>query len=139
MNRLALPALAVLLCAGFPEVTVTSPWARATAPGQTEAAVYLQLTSARPDRLTSIDAPDGMAMLHKSVTKNGMSDMMDMETLALPMGQTVSLSPGGMHIMLMHLTHGLTAGTTVRLTLHFARALPVEVVAPVLPIGARGP
>jgi copper(I)-binding protein len=139
MNRLVLPALAVLLGAAAPGVAVNAPWARATAPRQTEAAIYLQLTSAVPDTLTSIDSGAGMAMLHKSVTKNGMSDMMDMESLPLPAGRTVSLSPGGMHIMLMNLTHGLTAGDKVRLTLHFAHAAPVQVEAPVLPIGARGP
>ena len=139
MNRRALPALAVLLGAAAPAVSVTAPWARATAPLQTEAAAYLQITSPANDRLTSIDSTEGMAMLHQSVSHGGMSGMEDLDTLALPAGHVVQLSPGGVHIMLMGLPHGLAAGGTVHLTLHFANSPPVPVTAPILPIGARGP
>ena len=139
MNRLALLSLPVLLGAAAPGISVTAPWARATAPQQTEAAVYLQLTSAAGDRLTSIESPEGMAMLHQSVSHGGMSGMEDMDSLALPAGKPVQLSPGGVHIMLMDVAHGLVAGATVQLTLHFAHAPPVRVAAPVLPIGSRGP
>jgi copper(I)-binding protein len=140
MNRCVVAAAAaVLLVAAAPTVSVTAPWARATAPQQKEAAVYLQLTSASGDTLTSIDSDDGMAMLHKSVTQGGMSGMQDMDGVTLPAGKTVSLAPGGMHIMLMGIPHPLTAGGQVHLTLHFAKSSAVSVTAPVLPIGARGP
>ncbi len=118
---------------------MTAPWARATAPRQKEAAVYLQITSPNADTLQSIDSDDGMAMLHKSVTHGGMSGMEDMDGVPLPAGKTVSLAPGGMHIMLMDIPHPLTAGGQVHLTLHFAKSPAVSVMAPVLPIGARGP
>ncbi len=127
MNRcVAAAASALLLAAAAPGVSVTAPWARATAPRQKEAAVYLQITSPN-------------AMLHKSVTHGGMSGMEDMDGVPLPAGKTVSLAPGGMHIMLMDIPHPLTAGGQVHLTLHFAKSPAVSVMAPVLPIGARGP
>ncbi len=91
------------------------------------------------DRLTSVESANGMAMLHRSVSHGGMSDMQDVDSVALPAGKLVPLAPGGTHIMLMDLPHGLTAGGSVRLTLHFAKAAPVQVVAPVLPIGSHGP
>ena len=139
MNRWPLAFAAVLLCAAAPSVTVTAPWARATAPRQTEAAVYLQLTSTGDDQLTGIEMKEGMAMLHQSVSHGGMSDMRDVESLALPAGKTIPLAPGGTHIMLMDLTHGLKAGSSVSLMLRFAKSAPVQVTAPVLPIGSRGP
>jgi copper(I)-binding protein len=146
MNRFLIAAASVVLLAAAPgisptasAVAVTAPWARATAPQQKEAAVYLQMTSASGDTLQSIDSDDGMAMLHKSVTQGGMSGMEDMDGVPLPAGKTVSLAPGGMHIMLMDIPHPLTAGEKVHLTLHFAKSPAVSVTAPVLPIGARGP
>jgi len=122
------------------QVAVHDAWARATAPGQTEGAVYMTLTSATGDTLTSVSSPDAAAaMLHKTTESGGMSDMSDMDTLPLPAGKAISLAPHGIHVMLMDLKHPLVAGQTVEVDLTFAKAGVVHVKAPVEPISASGP
>ncbi len=126
--------------ADAPAVAVSGGWARATLPHQDEAAAYLTLRSPGGDTLTAIDSPDaGMVMLHQSTQRNGVASMQDMDSLALPAGQPVALAPGGTHLMLMDMKHGLKAGETLRLSLHFTKAGTVSVAVPVLPVGATGP
>ncbi len=143
-NRLPLILLGLLLAghAAFAQgrVAVRDAWARATAPGQTEGAVYMTLTSASGDTLTGVSSPDaGAAMLHKTTEAGGMSDMSDMDALPLPAGEPTALAPRGFHVMLMDLKHPLVAGQAVELDLTFAKSGVVHVKAPVQPITASGP
>lgn len=54
----------------------------------------------------------------------GMGAMMmrEIEELTLPAGETVSLEPGGYHVMLLDLPGPLETGETFDLTLTFANA-----------------
>jgi copper(I)-binding protein len=136
--------LAGLLLAAAPAiaapVTVTDAWARASLPHQNTSAAYMVLSSSKADALTGVTAAEaGMAMLHQSTRSGGMAGMEDMDSLALPAGQAVTLAPGGTHIMLMDLPHPLRAGQTLHLTLHFAHAPDQGVTLPVRPIGSAGP
>ena len=132
-------ASCLMLAAAAPPVTVTGAWARASLPLQDTSAAYMTLRSAAPDSLTGVTGPNGMAMLHRSTHEGGMAGMADMDSLALPAGQVVTLAPGGTHIMLMDLKHRLRAGDTLTLTLHFAHAADQSVSVPVRPVGATGP
>ena len=59
--------------------------------------------------------------------------------LAIPADGTLALSPSGYHLMLADLTHALTQGQRVTITLTFQRAGAVTIDFPVQPIGAAGP
>ncbi len=134
---LALTGVAV---AQTPAVTIDHAWARATLPHQDEGVAYLTMTSGAGDTLSGIDTPDaGMAMLHATVTVNGRSDMRDVDSVVLPAGEHVKLSPRGLHVMLMGMKHPLAAGDKLHLTLNFLKAGPVMVDVPVLPVGASAP
>lgn len=65
--------------------------------------------------------------------------MSAIEALKLPSGETVTLAPGGMHLMLMALTEKLEEGTVLPLTLTFASGAKIEISVPVLGPGASGP
>jgi copper(I)-binding protein len=54
-------------------------------------------------------------------------------------GQTITLKPGGFHIMLLDLKHPLEAGGTMKATLKFDHAGTVDVEYPVAAIGAPAP
>ncbi len=141
-RNIAAAATAILLAAAAltPPVQVTGAWARATAPGQDSGAVYLDITAAAPDRLLSAASPDATsAMLHQTTHQGGMSAMSDMDAVPIAAGDTVAFAPGGAHIMLTGLPHGLKAGTRIRLDLIFAHAGTVHVSVPVEPITAAGP
>jgi copper(I)-binding protein len=51
-----------------------------------------------------------------------MMEMRPVEAIELPAGETVSLEPGGYHIMLIDLAEPLTVGTTIDVTLTFETA-----------------
>ena len=59
--------------------------------------------------------------------------------LTVPAHASVGLAPGGYHLMFTRLTHPLTKGETVKATLNFEHAGPVEVEFPVLGVGASSP
>jgi copper(I)-binding protein len=66
-------------------------------------------------------------------TGSGMMEMRKVEKIAIPAGKTVSLAPGGYHVMLLGLPKPLVAGQKFTLTLTFEKAgkvdVPVEVRA----------
>jgi len=121
-------------------IAVSCAWARASLPHQDTSAAYLTLTSPAGDTLTRVDAMEvGMVMLHQSTATNGMSDMTDLDSVALPAGKKVVLAPGGTHLMLMDMKAPLAAGSTLHLSLHFAKAPVLAVSVPVLALRAPGP
>jgi periplasmic copper chaperone A len=56
----------------------------------------------------------------------------------IPAGQTVALSPGGMHIMVLGLTQPLHQGQSFPLTLSFDQAGPRQVTVMIEKAGAVG-
>ncbi len=121
-------------------VSVEQAWARAT-PGQSSVgALYLTLRAAAADRLASLSTPvSGMAMLHETRDVGGTMQMRDLPGLALPAGERVAMRPGGVHVMLMDLSHPLKFGERFPVTLMFDHAPPVTVQVTVARAGASAP
>ena len=59
--------------------------------------------------------------------------------IEVPAGGTVTLAPGGMHIMFMKLKQPFVEGTAVPLTLTFEKAGSVDVELSVAGVGATAP
>ncbi|HTZ65963.1 MAG TPA: copper chaperone PCu(A)C [Roseiarcus sp.] len=135
----AAPALAQEFKAG--DIVIEKPWARATPKGAEVGSGYLMIQNkgAAPDRLTGGTADFASVEVHQMTSKNGVSEMRELKDgLAIPAHGSVGLSPGGYHIMFTHLAHPLTKGESVKATLNFEHAGPVEVEFSVLGIGAAG-
>lgn len=121
-------------------VAVENVWSRAQIAGR-NGAVYLTLTGkGEGDRLTGVRSPlSGTAEIHETIMDQGVMKMREVPGLAVAPGATVTLAPGGLHIMLMALKQPLTEGQTVSLTLVFEKAGEVPATALVAPAGARAP
>lgn len=121
-------------------VTVTDAICRPTPNGRQMTGCYLTLKASADDRLLSIASPAASRVeIHESKIESGMMMMTELrDGVALPAGQTVELKPGGNHVMLLGVADPLTTGETVSLTLTFATAAPVEVVAAVAQPAAGG-
>jgi periplasmic copper chaperone A len=65
--------------------------------------------------------------------------MRPLATIDIPAGQTVTLSPGGMHIMLLDLAQPLREGQSFPLTLSFDHAGARQVTVAIEKAGAMGP
>ena len=141
MRRLLIPAILFLAAAGdAPSITVTHPWARASAGAATAGAAYLTLTdTGAPDKLVSASTPvASTAQVHETINDHGTMKMRPVDGgLALPTGKAVSLSPGGYHVMLIGLKSPLRAGTSFRMKLKFEKAGAIDVDVHVEAAGAN--
>jgi copper(I)-binding protein len=132
---LSLPGLAA--SAADAPIAIEKPWARATT-GKT-GAVYLTLANkgAAPDRLVGAASPVAdKAMVHESKMTNGVMQMRPVGPLELAPGATVTLQPGGYHIMLTGLKEPLKVGSSFPLTLSFEHAGEVAITVAVEKAGA---
>jgi copper(I)-binding protein len=73
------------------------------------------------------------AMIHQTMTANGMSGMQMVPTLAVPAKGDLAFKPGGLHLMAMDLADTLAKGGTTDVTLTFGNGdeavFPVEILA----------
>ncbi|NCC28249.1 MAG: copper chaperone PCu(A)C, partial [Gammaproteobacteria bacterium] len=69
--------------------------------------------------------------LHTHVEEDGMMRMRRIEKIEIPAGETVTLKPGGLHVMLIGLKQPLEPGDTVDLALTFEDGSRIPVQAPV--------
>ncbi|MEO8531131.1 MAG: copper chaperone PCu(A)C [Deltaproteobacteria bacterium] len=144
MLKILLLAL-VLPVAGFAhevhvgDLTITHPHIPQPPPIAKSAAGYLKIANAgaEDDRLIGIEITGiGMAMLHETkVDADGMTGMDMLTALDIPAGETVSLEPGAMHIMLTGLSAPLTEWEMLPATLVFEHAGRVAVEFMVEPKG----
>lgn len=122
---------------GKPEIAVVSPWARSTVAGQSGTAAYLTLANfgTGDDRLVSVEArPPVTATLHATSSEGGIARMRPIDAgLPIPARRSVTLAPGGPHVMVMGLPAPLAPGDVLPLTLKFeksgSRAVEVRVLA----------
>jgi len=99
-------------------------------------AAYLTITNNgdEPDRLVSVTTDVAEAVeVHDVTMKDNVMEMRPLhDGLEIPAGETVSLEPGGYHLMLIGLTKSLLAGKSFDLTLTFEHAGDVTVTVPIL-------
>ncbi len=123
------------------DVVVEAPWARASAGRTATGVVYAGLSNhgAEPEQLISLSTPvaDG-ATVHETIREGGMVSMRAVGSLELLPEKNTALEPGGLHIMLTHLSSPLVEGETFPMTLTFRRVGTVEIQVSVRGVGAMG-
>jgi copper(I)-binding protein len=116
------------------------PWSRATPPTAPTGAGYLSVknTGTTPDRLVSVSSPAaGAVQVHDMKMDGNVMRMRELDgPLEIKPGETVTLAPGGMHLMMMGLKEPLTQGERVPLTLVFEKAGKIDVDLAVEAMGA---
>ncbi|MGH7186017.1 MAG: copper chaperone PCu(A)C [Pseudomonadota bacterium] len=109
-------------------IAIPVAWSRAT-PGPT-AAVYLELRNegAEADRLLGAVSPIAERVeIHEHHSDGGIMSMTAIPELVLPPGETVTLAPGRLHLMLFEVRQPLKPGDRFALTLQFAHAGTAQV------------
>ena len=121
-------------------IFIDDPWSRATPPSAMSGAGYLTLTnkSTAPDRLIAArSAAAGHVEIHEMKMDGNVMRMRELDKgLEILPGATVTLAPGGFHLMLMGLKKPLTRDTRVPLTLVFEKAGSIDVELAVEAMGA---
>jgi copper(I)-binding protein len=133
--------------AAGPAIELEGAWARPSPAMATAGAVYVEITNRGDvdDALVGVAVDASVAAkaeLHESTaaeptddtmddegmgegsgtTMGGMMGMRPVDEIPVPAGGSVSLEPGGYHIMLLELAAPLEMGTTIEVVLTFAEA-----------------
>ena len=147
MRTLAPMAAAVALAfsagtAWAADITVQDVWARSSIGKSPTGAAFLTITNsgAADDQLIAASAPavSPITELHTHIKDGDVMKMRQVESIAVPAGQTVTLQPGGLHVMFMKLSDSLTEGQSFPMTLTFAKAGTIETTVTVKTAGAMG-
>lgn len=124
-------------------IEISGAFARATLPNAPVGGGFMTLTNtgAEDDRLVAVRA--GVAQrveLHEMALVGDVMQMRHLpEGIALPAGGTVTLAPGGLHVMFMGINQAFVEGQCVEAVLTFERAGDAEVCIPIASAAAREP
>lgn len=153
-SRRRWPALAVVVCAMLAAfaaaahgvtvgtLTIGHPFARETPPGARTGGAYFTVANAGKDadRLVAVSSPAAAsASLHTMAMDGTMMRMRAVASLPVPAGGTLTLAPGGYHVMLEDLAKPLVKGDRFPLRLTFEKAGAIDVVVNVESMTAAHP
>ncbi len=135
MSAVVAASLAACSSGAATAPTISDAWVRPPAGMDKPAAAYMVITnsSGQADALLSVSTPAASSVeIHETSTDaSGMTGMHPIARLEVPAGGTVTLAPGGFHLMIMGLTKPLEVGGKLELDLVFERAGKVVVQAEV--------
>src|SRR6266481_2548721 len=138
-RRILLPLALAVLCDAtavardykLGALEIAQPWARATPPSAPAGGGFLKITNtgATSDRLVSVSSPAAeRVQVHEMKMDGNVMRMREVEKgLEIPAGGSVTLAPGGFHLMMMGLKAPLKQGTSVPVTLVFEKAGKIDV------------
>ncbi|MBW6495559.1 MAG: copper chaperone PCu(A)C [Burkholderiaceae bacterium] len=125
------------------QVRVSNAWVRATVARQSVTGAFMRLDSPTDARLISATTPAaGAVEIHRMSMESDVMKMAPVTGIDIPAGTSVSLQPGGYHLMLIKLKSQIKAGDTIPLTLLIEdrdhKRTSVEVRATARPLNAAG-
>lgn len=145
LAALFLPLAAMPLAASASDskdgIRLESAWSRASAGAARNGAAYLTVHNEgdKADRLVSGSSPVAETVeLHTHIKDGEVMRMRPVEAIEVPTGGSVTLKPGGDHVMLIGLRAPLKEGETFPLTLVFENGGARDVEVTVKSVGARG-
>jgi periplasmic copper chaperone A len=119
-----------------PAVRIENAWARATPPGVTLGAAFMDITATTADRLLNVSTPIADHVeIHAMTMDGGMMQMRQLTAVELPAGRRVSFEPTGMHLMLVGLKQPLAPNTAFELQLRFERSAEQTLTVRIRPAG----
>ncbi len=144
MKRIAFTLAALAIAAAVhAQVSVSDPWVRATVPQQKATGLFMHIDATQDVRLVAGESPvAGVVEIHEMAMEGDVMKMREVAGgLEIAKGRTMSLKPGGYHVMLMDLKQQLKGGDTVPVTLTFEdlaskQRFTQELKAPVQALGA---
>lgn len=135
-------ALLPNLVLGGEALQASDAWLRAMPPGQPNSAIYLTLRNTGDEPAVVVGARSELAPrleFHSSVQVDGMWRMRSLEHLEIEAGRSLTLSPGGVHLMLFGITKTPREGDVVPLTLLLGGGGSLEVTAQVRGLADANP
>lgn len=115
---------------------IVDVWARASMSPNKNSVAYMTINNMTDKEYVMIGASSldtaNNVELHKSfVDEKGVSRMSSIDKVVIPANSTVTMDPGGIHIMLMDLKNNLKVGDKISIDLKFEGMDPLTVQAEV--------
>lgn len=125
------------------EVMIKGAWSRATDADNKTGAIYFTLRNMGQTTLDLIGVRAGRAsieVLHKTeVGSDGAARMSATPEMRVAPGETLTLEPGGTHVMLIDIEKPLITGEVLPVRLNFYDGDDITINVPVLAANASGP
>lgn len=122
------------------DLVLSDAYTRAMPPSAPTGGGFVTITNngTESDRLVSVSSPAAkVVQIHQMSMENNVMVMRQMKDgVEIPAGATVSLAPGGIHIMFINPSAPFVQGQAVEVTLHFEKAGDVTLHLPVAALGA---
>ena len=115
-------------------VTVSDAYIRGLPPGQTVTAAFMTINNHQDKDCKLVGVGSSVsrsAEIHEHSHKNGKMSMRPVKSLVIPAGGSVSLVPGGYHLMMFGLEDSLKEGEAHTITLSFEGCDELSIDAPV--------
>ncbi len=128
---MVLPHLAMAHDYKIADLVIDHPMAIETPATARAGGGYLSVTNTgdTDDKLVEARADFLRVELHTSKDVDGLVSMVRLDGIDIPAGETVTLKPGGMHVMFMGLEgHPFQVGREIPVTLVFEKAGAVDVI-----------
>ncbi len=124
------------------DLVLDHAWARATPAGAKVGGGFLTIENkgTTPDKLIGGSSrAAGKVEVHETAMNNGVATMRPVKGgLSIPPGQSVTLAPGGYHLMMTELKGPLKKGDKLVVTLAFEKTGEVKTTFDVQGVGATG-
>jgi periplasmic copper chaperone A len=116
--RLLTVALLLFVATAASAISLTAEqgWVRSGPPGAKMLAGYVRLVNSGDTELRIVEARSTAfeaVEIHRTLEEDGVARMRPVSFVVIPPGQSVTMEPGGLHLMLMRPTKKLIIGDTV--------------------------
>jgi len=143
LASIVLLAVSVMPAAAGDDITVKQAWSRATPKGAQVAGGYFTIENhgATLDKLISAASTAAAKVeIHEMTTLDGVMVMRPVDGgLVIPPGASVTLAPGGNHLMFIGINVPFSEGEHIPAALMFERTGKIDVTFDVGSVGAKGP
>lgn len=112
-------------------------WLRESVPGAENGAGFGVFHNHSEEDIAIVSASSNASTdveIHRHVHQHGQMAMEQIDALTVPAGESVTLRPGGYHLMFMQLKQPLAVGDSYELTLRFDNGDSMLLTVPVKPL-----
>lgn len=99
-------------------------WVRAIPDSGGTTVAYMRLVNGTGHRIVvsrfASDAARAIELHETTISRNGESRMAMVDSVAIPAGDSLSMQPGGYHLMVVRTGRPFIAGTNVRIAMHLS-------------------
>ena len=128
------------MAAQHENIMVEGVWARASVGRNGAAFLTVMNKGQADDRLIAAKSDVSPRVeLHTHLMEGNVMKMRQVKDIPVPAGKSVTLKPGGLHVMMIGLNRKLVEGESFPLTLVFEKAGEITVPVTIKGIGAMGP